>query len=140
VEIDELVREAIAPHAARAAERKLELQTELAQVSRDTDRDKLRVVLDNLVENATTYANEGGTVRIELTATGIVVSNTGCTIAKDDVARVFDRFWRGDKARSSGTHGGVGLALCKKLVELLDGTITAERVGDRFVITITWRA
>ena len=138
VELDELVREAVVPHAARVAERKLVLHTELAQITRETDRDKLRVVLDNVIENATTYVDEAGTVTVELTAAHIVVSNTGCTMAKEDLAHVFDRFWRGDKARSSGTHGGVGLALCRKLVELLGGTITAAMTGDRFVITISW--
>ncbi len=138
VELDELVREAVVPHAARVAERNLVLLTELAPVSRETDRDKLRVVLDNVIENATTYVNNGGTVRIELTATYLIVSNTGCTLDRDELARVFDRFWRGDKARTSGAHGGVGLALCKKLVELLQGTITADRIDDRFVLTIAW--
>ncbi len=138
VELDELVREAVVPHTARIADRRLVLETELAQVSRGTDRDKLRVVLDNVIENATTYVDEGGTIRIELTAARIVVSNTGCTMSDDDLSHVFDRFWRGDKARAAGTHGGVGLALCRKLVELLGGTITAERVGDRFVVEIAW--
>jgi len=138
VELDELVREAVVLHAARVAERNLQLVTELAPVSRETDRDKLRVVLDNVIENATTYVNERGTVRVELTATYITVSNTGCTLDRDELARVFDRFWRGDKARTTTTHGGLGLALCRKLVELLGGTITADRIDDRFVITIMW--
>ena len=137
VPLAELMRSVVTPFATRAQERRVTIETELAAVTRDTDREKLRVVLHNLVENAVTYTDEGGTIRIEITERAIVISNTGCTLAAADATRVFERFWRGDKARSASGHAGVGLALSKKLVELVGGTITAEVIGDRFVATVT---
>lgn len=101
-----------------------------------TDRDKLRVVLANLLDNAAAYADVGGTIRIELAAKAIVVSNTGCTLKPEDAGRVFERFWRGDQARNERGHVGLGLALSKKLIEVQGGTLTAEVIDGRFVVTI----
>ncbi|MBL0220796.1 MAG: HAMP domain-containing protein [Myxococcales bacterium] len=136
VELDELVREVLAQQAARAAERQLTVITELAPVTTPTDRDKLRLVVHNLVDNAISYADAGGTIRVELAGPTLRITNTGCTLASVDVAHVFERFWRGDAARSAGAHAGLGLALCKKLVTLLGGTITAEVADGRFIATV----
>ena len=137
VELDELVREVLAQQAARADERQLTVVTELAPVTAPTDRDKLRLVVHNLVDNAISYADTGGTIRVALAGHTLRITNTGCTLPSADAPRVFERFWRGDAARSSGAHAGLGLALCKKLVALLGGTITAEVADGRFIATVT---
>ncbi len=137
VDLEELVREVLAPLAVRAAERKVTVMTELAPVTATTDRDKLRLVVQNLIENAISYVDAGGAIRIALSAHTLRVENTGCTLAPADTAKVFERFWRGDAARSTGTHAGLGLALCKKLVAILGGTIRAEVVDGRFIATVT---
>lgn len=131
VELDDLIRQAIEPHAARG----VTIETELVPVTLATDRDQLRVVIHNLVDNAVSYATAGGSIRVEADGQVIRVSNP-CTLTADEVAHVFDRFWRGDQARSAGTHAGIGLALCKKLVELLGGTITAAVKDGRFVVLV----
>lgn len=134
IAFDELVRSALAGHARRAEQRKLVIETELAPTKLDTDGEKLRVVVDNLIDNAVSYADEGGTIRVVLGDT-LEISNTGCTL--ESVDRVFDRFWRGDQARSAGAHGGIGLALCKKLVDLLGGTLEARVADGKFIVVLS---
>jgi len=127
--------------AARIAERRLRLEAVLAPDRiASTDRERLRLVLHNLLDNAVTYADAGGTVRVALAdapgQVAVTVANSGNGVAADEVARVFDRFWRGDPARSGGEHAGLGLALCKKLVEHLGGTIEVEAAGGWFTATV----
>ncbi|MEO7091906.1 MAG: ATP-binding protein, partial [Polyangiales bacterium] len=81
--------------------------------------------------------DDGGTIRVEVERATITISNTGCTLRPADVERVFERFWRGDAARSGGTHAGLGLALSKKLVRSLGGTITARVDSGTFVAVVT---
>jgi two-component system sensor histidine kinase QseC len=137
VDVDELVREVLAPLSARAAERRITIVTELPPVTATTDRDKLRVVLHNLVDNAVSYVDDGGTIRIELAPGRVRITNTGCTLSPAEVAHVFERFWRGDAARSTGAHAGLGLALCQKLIAIIGGTLTAEVTGGMFIATVT---
>ena len=137
VDLDELVREVLAPLSARATERGVTITTELPPITAHTDRDKLRVVIHNLLDNAIGYVDDGGQVRVELTAGKLRISNTGCALAPADVPRVFERFWRGDAARSEGAHAGLGLALCQKLIAILGGTLAAEATDGRFVATVT---
>jgi two-component system, OmpR family, heavy metal sensor histidine kinase CusS len=137
LDLDELVRESLASITARAAERDVAIVTALPAVSATTDRDMLQLVLHNLVDNAVSYVEDGGTIRVELAPGTIKISNTGCALAPADAERVFERFWRGDAARSAGMHAGLGLALCKKLVSLLGGTITARVDDGSFVAVVT---
>jgi signal transduction histidine kinase len=102
--------------------------------------DKIGRVLRNLVENAIRHTPPGG--RIELQAEAkpgaveVAVRDTGGGIAPDDLPRVFDRFYRGDAARSRGQAGegllsggaGLGLAIARGLVEAHGGRIWAESV------------
>jgi two-component system, OmpR family, heavy metal sensor histidine kinase CusS len=90
--------------------------------------------VSNLVDNALRFTPAGGTIRIAI-ETGaaqsrVSVSDTGCGIAAQDVARVFDRFYRVDSSRSSqGT--GLGLALVKSIVDLHGGSAAIESEVDR---------
>jgi two-component system, OmpR family, heavy metal sensor histidine kinase CusS len=135
VEVDVLVRDAIARHLDRATSRRLAIDSELAATTASTDPEKLRVIVDNLLDNAVSYADEGGMIRVALAEQRITIENTGCTI--EDATKVFDRFWRGDRARSSGTHAGIGLALCRKLVDLLGGSIAARVEDRRFIVVVS---
>ena len=136
VDVDQLVRDVLAASHARAQARRLVVITELAAISRDTDRDKLRSVITNLVNNAVSYADDGGEVRVVLTSDRLVVSNTGCTLDPVLLPKVFERFWRADHARSSPGHVGLGLALCKKLMSLLGGDISVGIADGRFIATV----
>jgi len=109
----------------------------------DADPAKLHDILRNLVENAVNYSPEGAHVRIDAARRDglidIVVSDSGPGIPPADLTRVFERFYRVDKARSRPGGTGLGLAIVRHLVELHSGTVTAENRpegGARFTVTL----
>ena len=136
IDLDQLVRDGLDKVHARATERGLRVVTELEPVTLTSDRDKLSVVIANLLANATDYADQGGEIRVTLTDSVLRVSNTGCTLTPDQVDRVFERFWRADASRSPEGHSGIGMPLTQKLLELLGGTIAIEVVDGRFIATV----
>jgi signal transduction histidine kinase len=136
-----IVDDVVALVDARAIARGLAIERPPGDATALTDPDRIRVVLQNLVDNAVGHADAGGRVRIGVVTAGdraiVRIANTGCRIGPDAIGRVFERFWRGDAARTAGEHAGLGLALCKKLVDLVGGviTVTAE-VGGEFAVTV----
>lgn len=96
------------------------------------DAAQLTRALSNLVHNAIKFTPPGGTVRVSaLAANGdvtIEVSDTGPGIAPEDLPRVFERFFRGDRARASGGTG-LGLAIAKHVVEAHGGRLWVESEG-----------
>lgn len=111
------------------------------------DRQRLAQVLLNLTRNAITYTPEGGIVALALEAAGpdwvaVVVADTGVGITPDDLARVFDRFYRADASRSRVSGGfGLGLAIVRDLVQAMGGAVTAQSVpGQGSVFRVTLRA
>ncbi len=109
-----------------------------------TDAAKLQAALRNLVENAVNYSPEGRRIRVEaITADGqvlLTVSDEGPGIPEADLERVFERFYRVDKARSRESGGtGLGLSIVKHLVDLLGGRVwAANRPEGGAVFTITF--
>lgn len=96
-------------------------------------RDRLMQLAAILLDNALKYTGEGDAVRVDVGKRGssatIAVSDTGIGIEDVDVGRVFDRFYRADKARSRSTGGsGLGLSIAKSIVDAHGGTIRMERV------------
>ncbi|MBA4066405.1 MAG: PAS domain-containing sensor histidine kinase [Isosphaera sp.] len=108
------------------------------------DPDALRQVMDNLVDNAIKYTPNGGRVTVRWTAAGDAVSfeveDTGVGIPADDLPRVFERFYRADKARSRAVGGtGLGLAIVKHLVQAMRGQVRASSTvgkGTTFRVTL----
>jgi two-component system phosphate regulon sensor histidine kinase PhoR len=109
-----------------------------------TDRDSLHQIVLNLVTNAIAYTPEGGSIQITAETDGVSVVlkviDTGIGIPETDIQRIFERFYRVDKARSRDSGGtGLGLAIVKHLVENLNGQITvesAEGQGSTFTVTL----
>jgi two-component system sensor histidine kinase QseC len=104
-----------------------------------TDPDKLRIVVSNLLSNAAEYTAAAGAVHVREGHGGVLleVMDTGPSIPADVLPRIFDRFSRGDPARSGGVHSGVGLALARAICEVLDLSISARNEEDgsvRFVL------
>ena len=113
-----------------AEQKKIDLQAEnLPKVEIQADEQKIRQLVLILVDNAVKYTPDGGrvSVRYESTEKGRVrfsVSDTGIGIAKEDQAKVFERFYRVDKARSREMGGnGLGLAIAQEIVHLHKGRI-----------------
>lgn len=107
------------------------------------DAEAVRVVLDNLIENAVKYAGVGSHVTV--TACGdadnaeVRVSDDGCGMPQDVAARVFDRFYRAPGARARAGGSGLGLAIAREIVRVHGGTIelrTSPGAGTDFVVRI----
>ncbi|MEP0914597.1 HAMP domain-containing histidine kinase [Leptolyngbya sp. GB1-A1] len=106
----------------------LDVPAEAPMVNADPFRVEQIVV--NLIGNAIRYTPEGSIVvqlRSEVDKVWVAVIDTGQGIAEEDLPHVFERFWRADRSRNRNSGGtGIGLAICRRLVELQDGTIEAE--------------
>ena len=108
------------------------------------DRDRLEQVVANLLDNAIKYTPSGGEVHISATAEGstvrVDVKDTGIGIPEEDMPRIFERFYRVDKARSRELGGtGLGLAIVKHIVHGHNGRLHVEStpgVGSTFSIMI----
>ncbi|HEY0191280.1 MAG TPA: ATP-binding protein [Kofleriaceae bacterium] len=128
-----LVDECWKPYAAPAAARGLRLRKRIDDgVVVETDRDKLRVVIGNLLSNAVEYTSAGGWIEL---ASGdgawLDVIDSGPAIAADRLERMFERLWRGDDARSeTGVHCGIGLPLARSLAGCLGLSLTATTRDD----------
>ncbi|HEU0035874.1 MAG TPA: ATP-binding protein [Kofleriaceae bacterium] len=134
VRLDELVRERWARFAARAAERGVVVELDVMASEVTSDLDQLRVVIDNLLDNAVSYCDPGGGIAIVVAGDRLQVTNTAAAVVEP--AKLFERFWRGDAARTAGIHAGLGLSLCKKLVELLGGRISATHARGELAIVV----
>ncbi|MGD8188436.1 two-component system histidine kinase PnpS [Brevibacillus ginsengisoli] len=107
-----------------------------------TDKDCLRQILLNLVANAVAYTPENGLIAIEVNKredeVEIIIRDSGIGIPEKDLSRIFERFYRVDKARSRDSGGtGLGLAIVKHLCELLRGHISVQSVeGEGTTFTV----
>lgn len=97
------------------------------------DRDQIARALGNLVHNAIKFTQEGGQIRLTAHRTGsdivIAVADNGAGIVPADQSRVFERFFRGDRARLRQSGTGLGLAIAKHVVEAHGGRIWVESQG-----------
>lgn len=108
------------------------------------DRDNYKQLIMNLVDNAIKYTKESGEVTITIDKEGdnlkLVIEDTGVGIPEKHLSRIFERFYRVDKARDRAMGGtGLGLAIVKHIVLLMEGTIDVESEigkGTTFIITI----
>jgi two-component system phosphate regulon sensor histidine kinase PhoR len=95
------------------------------------DAEGLRTILDNLVDNAIKYTPAGGTITVRWRPDGreglIEVEDTGVGIPSDHLVRIFERFYRVDKARSREVGGtGLGLAIVKHLTQVFEGRVDVQ--------------
>jgi two-component system phosphate regulon sensor histidine kinase PhoR len=134
----EVVQACLARHQPAAAAKGVALELDSSDDSMRVlaDDEGLREILDNLVDNAVKYTPEGGRVTIRWRRDGstgrIEVEDTGIGIAPHDQARIFERFYRVDKARSRELGGtGLGLSIVKHLVQAFDGAVSVASEVDR---------
>lgn len=126
--------------------KQIALETELAEeVIVRADAELLGHVWNNLLSNAFKFTPEGGTVKIALTATDeiatVTVSDTGCGMTPEVGAHIFEKFYQGDRSHSVQGNG-LGLALVKRVIDILHGEISVESApgsGSAFTVRIPRR-
>ena len=112
----------------------------------EADKDKLMQVFDNILNNAMKYSPKGGIITVRLIETHseaiVAISDEGMGIPKKDLGKVFDRFYRVDKARSREMGGtGLGLAISKEVITAHGGKIwvdSTEGKGSTFFISLPY--
>jgi two-component system OmpR family sensor kinase len=142
LDLSKLVLECVELVHPLADERGIKIGVDAAPLEITGDAEKLSLVVTNLLANAIGYNHEGGEVRIVTSREGnmavLTVTDTGRGISGEDLLRVFERFYRGDKSRSSG-NAGLGLAISKAIVTAHGGTIevaSEEHAGTVFTVRL----
>jgi signal transduction histidine kinase len=140
--LDLLVREEMERLRPVADEKTIEITVELAPAQIAGSRRDIAIAVRNLLDNAVRYTGTGGSVGAVLDIVGqeviLRISDTGDGIPTRDLARVFERFYRVDAARSRSTGGtGLGLAIVKHVVESHGGSVDVEsELGRGSVFTV----
>ncbi len=138
-----LLQNAAARHAVAAAQKGISLTVEpgaeLPLVEADFER--MAQVFDNLIGNALRHTPQGGEIILSGAESGgevlLKVRDNGSGISAEDLPNIFNRFYRGDKARAQDGESGLGLAITRSIVEIHHGSIAAEsRPGEGAVFTI----
>ena len=106
------------------------------------DADKLQRVFDNLLRNAVIYSFKDTAIHIQASQVKdqvtVTFTNTGETIPKEKLDRIFEQFYRLDLSRNTGSGGaGLGLAIAKRIVELHHGTIRVQSLDEQTCFTVT---
>jgi two-component system, OmpR family, phosphate regulon sensor histidine kinase PhoR len=145
VDLVGLAKEVVGGYGDLAEERRIRLRTELQpHVSMRGDRAQLGLLLSNLLDNALRYTPAKGSVCIRLDATEsravLQVADTGEGIPARELPRVFERFYRVDKARARQTGGtGLGLAIVRHVAEAHGGTVRVDSElgrGSTFTVSL----
>jgi PAS domain S-box-containing protein len=129
--LDHVLGRAVSSFSRRHPERKVHLRREPGHVVVDGDRTYLELVVENLLSNADKYSPPGAGIdvilRVDAVEATVLVLDRGIGIQAGEAERVFETFYRGDAARARANGVGVGLAVCRRVVELLGGHIWARR-------------
>jgi two-component system sensor histidine kinase QseC len=132
IDVVDLLDDCWALFSLRAESRRLNVQWQTSgPIPIVTDSEKLRIILHNLFDNAVSYADEAGALRVSAKVIAgefhLEVANTGSRVGPEQATHLFERFWRGDQARTNvGIHCGLGLSLCQRLTRLSKGNIEVQ--------------
>jgi len=143
VDLSELVGSVVHSHEVETKAAGIVLQpfVPTSPIRAKVDPDRITQVLDNILENAASYAGKGAEIRVGIEKgknIRITVTDTGKGIRADDLPYIFDSFYRADTARTpSDSHSGLGLSIARKLVEVHGGTLDiSSEEGKGTTVTI----
>ncbi|RAM60233.1 histidine kinase [Mesotoga sp. SC_3PWM13N19] len=141
-----LIEDVLDTIAVLAKEKNIHIMTEIpSDLEIAGDRQKLSRAIFNLVDNAIKYTPEGGQIRISgekdqsREEVEILIEDNGIGIPADEIDKIFDRFYRVDKARSETRGTGLGLSIAQEIVKAHNGTITVKsssQQGSVFRVTL----
>lgn len=145
VDLSGTARESVQAFQEAAGARRLTLTGQIApDIILQTSREHMVQLLSVLLDNGVKYTEEGGSIRLTLAREGntvrLQVRNGPTQVPEGDLSRLFDRFCRGDPARSQKTGGyGIGLSAAQAIVQAWQGTIGVQAEGeDTLVFTVTF--
>ncbi|MFJ8242733.1 sensor histidine kinase [Bacillus tropicus] len=130
-EMDTLLEEIVDPYKELASYQEKEMILKVEHgISFMGDRERIHQMMVILLDNAMKYTNEGGQIQINCTQTSssirIQVKDDGIGVKEEDIPKLFDRFYQGDKARSTSEGAGLGLSIANWIVEKHYGKISVE--------------
>ena len=129
IRLDESIAEAVIALENKIEEKGLEVECDLDEVEIFSSAGYLEIVWNNLLSNAVKFTNDGGRVEVTLKKEGnfaiVKVQDTGCGISAETGKRIFDKFYQGDTSHAQEGNG-LGLALVKKVIDVLGGEISVE--------------
>ncbi|HDR4616341.1 TPA: HAMP domain-containing sensor histidine kinase [Bacillus cereus] len=130
-ELDKLLEEIVEPYKEIASYQEKEMILKVEHdISFMGDRERIHQMMVILLDNAMKYTNEGGHIQINCTQTNssirIRVKDDGIGVKGEDIPKLFDRFYQGDKARSASEGAGLGLSIANWIVEKHYGKISVE--------------
>lgn len=142
IDLSEVLRVSILSFEQLLEEKQIELSCDIDDVKVVSSATLLELVFNNLISNAIKFTENNGNVEISLKEQGkqvvIKVKDTGCGISSEVGKHIFDKFYQGDTSHTKEGNG-LGLALVKKVIDLIGGEISVESkigVGSTFIIKI----
>lgn len=136
ISVNNLLRDQLGKFAPLIEEKGVSLQFSMQKVFElEGDGKYLEKAFANLIDNAVSYCDRGGTIKIATDAQGCRIENTCASVREEDVQRAFDIFYRGKRAASAEKHLGIGLYLTRKILNLHDVQITVEKTPEGFGAT-----
>lgn len=142
--LDKQIEQAILILEPHWRKKNIDIDAELEKTNVNADKDLLGQVWINMIHNAVKFTPVNGLIKIQLyqNEDQIVyhITDNGVGISKEEQLHIFERFFKADKARDRSLGGnGLGLSLCKKIVEIHGGQITFEselNKGTKFIVTL----
>lgn len=129
IRLDEMLSQALLDFEEKLDEKQLELRCDLADVQIDSDARLLEIVWNNLISNAIKFTEPKGQIGVSVKEEGgsavVRISDTGCGFSRETGMRIFDKFYQGDTSHAREGNG-LGLALVKKVIDILGGEISVE--------------
>ena len=140
--LDEQLRYCILSFEEKFDEKNINIIADLDEVELKSDKSLLEIVWNNLISNALKYTSFGGEITVSLKKENgkivVSVSDNGCGMSKETIKNCFEKFYQGDTSHSQEGNG-LGLALVKQVVNMLNGEIVVESVlnkGTTFIVML----
>lgn len=140
--LDEQIRDCVIMYQRFWSEKNIDVEVNLDEVTINGDADMLKHVWINLISNAVKFTPENGKIDISLKRENggavAVFKDSGYGVNEEDISKIFDKYYRSPSAKKTAGNG-LGLAICKRICTLYDGTITCKSKkgnGAEFTVTL----